>query len=253
MVTAAEKEYLISFENVSFAYSIEANVFTNISFQIPQNSISGICGLNGVGKSTIFKLLLGIFDDYKGRIMILGQDLKKLSPKVRALLFAYIGIVEESYLQLSVLDLIKMGRYPYVNFWGVLAKSDFNLIEHILAEMDLLSLKNKMVDTLSSGEKQRAHLARAFVQQAQILLLDEPFAHLDLYHTEEILKLLRANFIASKTSTLLISHDLNLLTNFCTHIVLLTKQGKVITGDPKQLLEKNILKEGFNLDAYHCR
>ncbi|MFA5880488.1 MAG: ABC transporter ATP-binding protein [Candidatus Margulisiibacteriota bacterium] len=253
MAIDIQKKYLIEFNNVSFSYEKEKELFQNISFKIPENSITGICGLNGVGKSTILKLLLGIYTNYQGDILIKNKNLKEISKKERSLLFSYLGIIEDVHFQLAVLDLVKMGRYPYTNFWGFLTKADSEIINAALKEMDLFDIKNSFVNALSSGEKQRVHLARAIVQQTNVLLLDEPFAHLDLFHTQKMINLLKKKFIDQKTNIILISHDLNLVSHFCNYGILITKQGSVITIDPKQLFDKKIMKEVFNLDAYHWR
>ncbi len=233
---------MISIKNLSFNYG-SAPILKNINLKIDTTKIIGLAGLNGAGKTTLLKILLGIEKKYLGKILIKDTDLKYINQHKIAEIFAYLGIMEEISFNLTVLDLVKMGRFPYTGFWGLLTKKDQQILKQVLEETELNGFEQKYLKNLSAGEKQRAHLARVFAQKPHFLLLDEPFSHLDLYHQDKIAGLLKDKNQKEKIGMLIISHDINFLTNFCHETILLNKGEVIAIGAPKQVFtQENLFK-----------
>lgn len=250
-MTKIEKENsTLKAENLSIGYRNKKQstiVGSPIDFSILQGEIMAIIGINGVGKSTLLRTLGNIQPKLSGTIYIDGQEIerythKSLSEKVSLVLTEPIASKN-----MTVWELVALGRQPYTNWIGSLSKNDQLKIEEALVLLEIEAIKEKPCYQLSDGQLQRVMIARAIAQDTSILLLDEPTTHLDLYHKAHILKLLRT--IAHKTmkTVVLTTHEIELAIQLCDKILLL-EEYKSHFGRPCELIASRTFDTIFPKD-----
>ncbi|MEO0225641.1 MAG: ABC transporter ATP-binding protein [candidate division WOR-3 bacterium] len=231
------KAYLI--RDLSFKYN-EQPVLTELSFDIEPAEFFGIIGPNGAGKSTLLKILDHIIGADAGRIEIFGKPINSYSQKELARVVAYVPQETHFGLDFKVRDVLLMGRYPYQPFLSLGIVKDPEPFEQILLSTNLSGFKDRLINSLSSGERQRVIIARALVQRPKILLLDEPTSHLDLKYQLEIMELLK-QLNREGLTIIFVSHDLNLASLYCSRLMLLN-QGKIEAIDtPERIISRDWL------------
>lgn len=240
---------VLSFSNIFFSYT-NSPLLKHINFKLERGEFTGIIGPNGAGKSTIIRLAAALLDEYEGRIRISDRDIKDFNRRELALKTAYVPQNIEPDFPFSVNEIIRMGRYPYQN--GLFA-DDHNAepaIQSAIENMDLGALLHRPFKALSGGEKQRAVIASALAQEADLLLLDEPTTALDLRHQQLILaKLKQLTTRASKTA-LLVTHDINLAAQFCDRLILLDHGQILADGSPKEVLNFELIQKVYGVKVY---
>ncbi len=241
-----QEAYRIS--NLSFGYNDEVMILEDISTALPRGKVTGIIGPNGSGKTTLIKNLSRVLSPDKGSIFVLGKALTGYRQRELALVTGMVFQEKETTFEFSVFDLVMMGRYPYKKKFEMENDEDRLKVLEALEKTDVLELKDKCFTALSGGEKQRVMIARALAQEPEILILDEPIAHLDLHHQVEILNLVRRLVKEKQISVLMILHDLNFAYGFCDEVVLL-KSGRIYKqGDPRQVITKENIKQVYEAD-----
>ncbi|MEM1395234.1 MAG: metal ABC transporter ATP-binding protein [Cyanobacteria bacterium P01_D01_bin.116] len=191
------------------------------NLELNRGSISGLVGMNGSGKSTLFKAIMGFVNPTNGRILIKGMPMKKAQKQN---LVAYIPQSEDVdwNFPINVQDVVMMGRYGYMNFLRIPRENDRHAVAESLARTNMTAFKLRQIGELSGGQKKRAFVARALAQQAQIILLDEPFAGVDVKTEKALIQLLVE--LRNMGHTILIStHDLSSISTFCDDVVLINR------------------------------
>ena len=243
----------ISIENVSFSYGLsEENLFNEINLNIEKGKFIGILGPNGCGKSTLLKVILKYLHPRQGIIKIDNKELKEYSQSELAEILSFVPQKSSLTMPLTVEDVVYMGRVTYIkNKWIGFDREDREKVEKIMQMLKIDQFKNRVIFSLSGGEFQRVLLARALVQNTNIMLLDEPTSALDMNYALEIMKL-TSYFVKNESLTaVMVLHDLNLASMYCDSIILL-KEGKIAyEGTPKELFRPEILEEiyGFNCEV----
>jgi len=210
-------------------------ILTSAAFTLPPGAVTGLVGPNGAGKSTLLAALLGLVPA-TGIARFEGHDLPTMPRRDRARLAAFVEQTSATEERLSVRDVVALGRIPFQSalFPGD-GRADHAIIEAALAETGMTAFAARRFDTLSGGEQQRVHLARALAQQPRLLLLDEPTSHLDIGAQLTLLALLRHR--AGRGVTVLAAlHDLNLAIRFCDHLLVLAGGRVVASGPPAEIL-----------------
>ncbi len=211
-------------------------IVKNISFEIQKGEFLGIIGPNGSGKSTLLRLMSRVLSPRKGEIQLEGKDvqhmdLKRLSQKV-----AFVPQETMFNFSFSVEEIVLMGRIPHLKRTQQESKKDYIIAEHAMALTDTLSLKNRNMDELSAGERQRVIIARALAQEPNLLFLDEPTSHLDIGHQIQMLDLLKKLNKEASLTILIVLHDLNLASEYCSRILLFEKGRIYSDGTPQEVL-----------------
>jgi iron complex transport system ATP-binding protein len=237
-------------EQASYAYAAtdrSAPKFTlgPTSFEAGQREIIAILGPNASGKSTLLKLLAGIERPLSGRIEVDGTEVSSLDPRTRAQRIALVQQESELLFPLRVWEYVMQGRYPYGRRLRFESEEDCLLVGNALAQVSADALRDRWMDQLSGGEKQRVILARALAQQPSLLLLDEPTQHLDIGGKVELLRRLRRLADENRYSVLVVTHELNLAAEFSDRIVLLHKGKCLRVGTPAEVYDRALLEEVF--------
>jgi len=239
-----------SLNNVMFSYSrgtgaISDAVLTGISCLVPSGKVLGILGPNGSGKSTLLKLLARVLWPQQGTIEILGQSLSDLSQLDVA---KRVALVPQETLQVfpfTMAEMVLMGRSPHHQSWGGWHwedSQDWAVAQNAMEELDVAHLGNRLVTEVSGGERQRAVIARALVQEPQILLLDEPTAFLDLHHQLDIARIIKRLNRERGLTVILVSHDLNLASQTCDEVLLLNHGRLAAMGSPQTVIQPDVLE-----------
>jgi len=221
-------------------------VLNEISFSVKKGDFIGIIGPNGAGKTTLLKTLSHIIRPLGGKVLLKGKDIHLLSSLLLARECAMVGQDLLSLFSFTVEEIVLMGRNPYLGLFKQERKEDVEIVNMALKRTDMSMLKDRPIDELSAGERQRALIAKALVQQPQLLLLDEPTAHLDIGYQTDILDLIRLLNRDSELTVICVLHDLNLASQYCDKLLLLDK-GKIAGfGPPAEILQYDILERTFN-------
>jgi iron complex transport system ATP-binding protein len=237
-------------EQVSYAYSAtdrSAPKFTlgPTSFEAQQREIVAILGPNASGKSTLLRLLAGLIKPLSGRVEVDGMEASELDLRTRAQRIALVQQESELLFPLRVWEYVLQGRYPYGKRLRFESDEDCLLAANALAQVGADELRDRWMDQLSGGEKQRVILARALSQQPSLLLLDEPTQHLDIGGKVELLRRLRRLADENRYTVIVVTHELNLAAEFSDRIVLLHKGKCLRVGSPAEVYEREVLEEVF--------
>jgi len=239
-----------SLKDVSFSYSkgkraASESVLKELSCLILSGRILGVLGPNGSGKSTLLKLLAKVLQPQTGMIYILGESLSGLSQLDVA---KRVALVPQETLQVfpfTIAEMVLMGRSPHHQGWGGWHwedSHDWAVAQKAMEELDVAHLGNRLVTEVSGGERQRAVVARALVQEPQILLLDEPTAFLDLHHQLDIARIIKRLNRDRGLTVVLVSHDLNLASQYCDQVLLLNHGRLAAMGSPQTVIKPEVIE-----------
>jgi iron complex transport system ATP-binding protein len=241
---------ILSVESLAIGYKEKHKVHSiakAINFEIQSGELVAIIGTNGSGKSTLLKTLSGQLELLSGSISINQTPLSQIDQKQLGTFLSLVLTNESVSKQLTVLELVALGRHPYTNWLGHLSLNDYNIVEKALGQVDLIQKKDKLCDALSDGQFQKVLIARALAQDTPLILMDEPTTHLDMFHKVYVLKLLKSIVKASSKSILFASHEINLALQLCDKIVLINHK-KVDFGSPRKLIERGAFDSLFPKD-----
>ena len=240
---------MLEVKNISIGYG-ESEVVKDVSFTLRNGEILAILGANGAGKTTLLKSLNSGLPTVTGEILLDGKSLKDFSRREIAQKIAVIAQETETKFPVTVLEFVLAGRFAHGNAFGWETMSDLQIAGNALQICDLADFESRLMNRLSGGERQRVVLARALATQARILLLDEPTANLDLAHQALMFRLVRERCKSCEASSIVITHDLNLASEFADEILLL-KKGKVAAkGKPEEVLTAINLRAVFDVEVF---
>ena len=215
----------ITLEQLSVGYKGFSPVVTGINVEIKSGELTCLIGPNGIGKSTLLKTLTGFLPKLGGRLLLDGSDIDLLSQRERAKYISIVLTYKTDVQNLSVAEMVGMGRMPYTGFWGKLNAGDREIVAEAINMVGINHLKDRMVQTLSDGERQKVMIAKALAQQAPIIFLDEPTSFLDFPSKVEMLQLLHRLAKETDKVVFLSTHDLELALRIADRLVELNKSG----------------------------
>jgi len=219
---------ILSLVDLRFGYAKQFQVLRGISLDIPSGSITAILGPNGVGKTTLLRIMLGLLKPHAGEILLDGKPQADYSRWEMSRLIALVPQSEYIPFDFSVLEFVLLGRAPYLGPLDMPRAEDRAIARDALRALGLEHLGGRAIPSLSGGERQLAMVARALVQQPRVLLLDEPTAHLDLSNRDRVLNVVRAQARAGIT-IIFTTHDPNLVTAAADYVVLM-RQGELLAA-----------------------
>jgi len=232
---------LLEARDLRYRHAAQAHeAVAGASLRIGPGEIVGIIGPNAAGKSTVARLCCGLLDAQGGTVSLGGDGLAMLSRRERARRVAFLPQHPPHDLSFTAREVALMGRAPHLGLWALEGPRDFERAHAALAELDALDLADRPVSQLSGGERQRVFLARAFAQDAALLILDEPTAALDLSHQVLLVNALRRRS-REGGGAILVLHDLALAGAACDRLALMDRGRVVAEGAPGDVLRPEVL------------
>ncbi len=232
----------LAVNDITVSYRNGLTALRHASFTVPKGTITALVGVNGAGKSTIFKAIMGFVPLADGSVEILGLSAREA---LRRNLVAYVPQAEEVDWDFPVLveDVVMMGRYGHMNFLRIPTRRDHDMVTQALERVNMLDYRKRQIGELSGGQRKRVFLARALAQEGQVILLDEPFTGVDVTTEEQIIELLRA--LRDEGRIMLVStHNLGSVPDFCDRTVFV--KGTVLAhGRTEDTFTEDNLEKAF--------
>ena len=230
-------------QNLSIGYTIKSGkkmVASELNGVINSGELTCLLGRNGIGKSTLLRTLSAFQPVLAGDVLLQGKPLTSYSDQE---LSRQIGVVlteKPDVRNMTVGELVAMGRAPYTGFWGILSKDDHHIVDEAIQLVGIDLLRHRLVQSLSDGERQKAMIAKALAQQTPIIYLDEPTAFLDYPSKVELLQLLRRLAHDEQKTIFLSTHDVEISLQLADMLWLMTPQ-QLHVGTPRELADKGVL------------
>ncbi len=224
----------------------------HVQYAVEAGTIVGIIGPNGSGKTSLLKLLMKLLHPESGEIRVFGKDIETVSPATLARRIAFVPQETPQLFPFTLGELVLMGRFPFHQpfaGWGWDAADDVRHATRAMHSMEIASLANRMMSDVSGGERQRAMIARALTQDADVLLLDEPTAFLDLHHQLDIARKLRQLNREQGLTVVMVSHDLNLASQCCDQLLLLHQGEIAAQGHPADVIRSDVLEPVYRCEV----
>lgn len=222
-------------------------ILENLSLDLEPGQLIGLIGPNGAGKSTLLKAMLGLIP-CAGQILFGEQNLEDCSLKERAQKISYAAQGAPVHWPLTVEHMVSLGRIPHLGPWQTLGEQDRAAITRAMELTDSLHLADRLVTTLSGGERACAMLARAIVADTSWLLADEPVASLDPYHQLQVMDILKG-LSRDGHGVLIVLHDLTLAQRYCDKIFLIEGGKMLASGTAEEVLTDENLKHAYHIHA----
>jgi iron complex transport system ATP-binding protein len=239
----------LSVDAVSFSYQRTTPILRDVSFFVERGEFLSLVGPNGSGKTTLLRLLNRILLPDHGSIFLGEKALARLS---RAELARRIALVPQDggiQFPFTVYEIVLMGRSPHTRGMAFENAHDRAIAQEMMALTDIAHMADQPITKLSGGERQRAFIARALAQQPEILLLDEPNAHLDISHQLDVFRLIKKRNTNSGLTVISVSHDLNLAAAYSDRVAMLQRGAIVAFGAPLEALTEERIRQVFNTDV----
>lgn len=238
---------MLEIKNLSASYGTK-KIFSNLSFALPENKITALCGINGSGKSTLLSLATGIIPlglEKTGSIFIDKSEVFKNTPKENAKKISLLVQNETNIWDITVEQLISDGRFVHRKWFSDTKTIDEKAIYSSINALGLNNLRNRNIRSLSGGEYQRVRIARSIAQETPYIFLDEPLNALDVNHQKELMELLKN--LCTKGKTIFLSiHDINIASIYANNIVMLHKDNLNFSmGTPNEIMTDTILEKAF--------
>lgn len=240
---------MIQLTNLATGYGRKV-VTSGLTETLQEGQLVSLLGANGVGKSTLLRTLCAFQPPLQGEIRIQGKPLSQLTPTQQSRLIGVVLTERPDTDNLTVRDMVAMGRSPYTGFWGTLHPDDELIVSRAMQLVDISHMQNRKVSTLSDGERQKTMIAKALAQETPIILLDEPTAFLDFPSKVEMTRLLRRLAHEEKKVIFLSTHDVEMALQLSDRLWLMTTDG-VISGTPQQLSQDGSLAAFIQQDGIH--
>lgn len=204
----------ITLSHLSVGYKVGHAVVSDINLTLQSGKLASLIGENGVGKSTLLKTLTGFLPKLEGSLLLDGKDISEFSQRALARQISIVLTQKPDVQNLTVEEIVGLGRSPYTGFFGKLHANDQQIVDESITAVGIQKLKNRMIQTLSDGERQKVMIAKALAQQTPVIFLDEPTAFLDFSSKVETFQLLQRMAHEMGKLVLLSTHDLELAVRF---------------------------------------
>ena len=246
-MNTSKKHIVLETKNLEIGYPQKKSkkiIATGLNLAFEKGKFIALLGKNGIGKSTLIRTISKVQDQLDGEVFLNNKNVNEYSNKELATNLSLVLTERLPESQLTVFELIALGRQPYTNWIDRLSEKDIEKIELAIQLTEVTHLKNNRFYELSDGQLQRVLIARALAQDTDVIILDEPTAHLDMHHTYKIFQLLK-NLVETTQKTILIStHQINLAIEIVDELIIMNTDD-VFSGNTEDLIEQNKLENLF--------
>ncbi len=224
----------------------EKHVVKEVSFQLPRGKVISLIGPNGAGKSTVLNIITRLISQDSGEVEFGGTELTKWKSKELAKKLAILTQQNNISMKLTVRELVAFGRFPYSG--SNLNAEDYEMVEKAIAYMELEEFTERFIDELSGGQLQRAYIAMVIAQDTEFVFLDEPTNNLDIYHSSNLMKMVRKLSEDLGKTVILVLHDINFASVYSDYIAAF-KDGELYKfGEVKEVINKEVLKDLYRVE-----
>jgi len=243
------EEYLISGKDLNVSYE-DYHALHDIVLNVRPGELMGIIGPNGCGKSTLIRTINGLLQYQTGELFVNGMSVRDVSLEQMAKICSNIPTEFPPDFNLTVYEVVMLGRYPHrKSLWWETAE-DERVVNNAMGMFGVNHLSHRDITQLSSGERQRTLIAKAYVQQPKIMLVDEPTAHLDIRYTLEVMQYFKDLINQNKGISIVIAaHDLNSVARFCDRITLMKKGHIIASGVPEEVITPENIEKAYGVKA----
>ena len=246
----------IEIKDLSIGYDAHSKKIKTVASQLNgrlnEGRLTCLLGANGVGKSTLLKTLSGFLPKLQGNILIGNKDIEDYSDKELAKLIGVVLTAKPEIQNMTAREMVALGRSPYTGFWGTLGEKDNHIVDKAIEMVGIEALAQRMINTLSDGERQKVMIAKALAQQTPVIYLDEPTAFLDFPSKVEMMRLLKS--LARETGKIIFlsTHDVSMALQLADDVWLMERHDNKRTltiGTPRSLADEGILQRFIEGDG----
>ncbi|MDW5289814.1 ABC transporter ATP-binding protein [Formosa sp. PL04] len=244
------KHIILRTEDLTIGYRSKKDehvISKHINISLGKGELIGLVGGNGIGKSTMLRTLTNTQDALSGKVFINNKDVTTFDALELAQVLSIVFTEKLTSKNLSVFELVALGRQPYTNWIGTLSDSDLEKVNHALKLTNIETLKYKKCFELSDGQLQKVMISRALAQDTDLIILDEPTTHLDMYHKAYTLKLLQKLAKETGKTILFSSHEIDLAIQLCDKMIVMTP-ANVVSDSPCNLIQQGVFSTLFPAD-----
>ena len=225
-------------------------VVREVNLSVARGQFLGLVGPNGSGKSTLIRSLSRVLPPIRGQVLLDSVDIYRMSARELARRLAVVAQENPVHFDFSVREVVLMGRAPHLGRFGLERVQDYAIAEECLELTHTAAFADRPITALSGGERQRCMIARALAQQPEVMLLDEPTAHLDITHQIEILDLARRLTADRNLATVVVLHDLNLAGQYCDLLALIADGRLLALGSPREVITEDNIRAAYHADVH---
>ena len=219
-----------------------------VDLEFGKGLLIGLIGPNGCGKSTMMKCISRVHEQTSGTIEVDGKDVSSMKAAEVATLVANVPAEAGQTFGISVMDMVMLGRYPFVDRIWWEDPEDERAAKEAMKTFGIYHLRRKQVALCSSGERQRALIAKAYVQEPKLMLVDEPTSHLDMKYKLQVMEYLQ-KMARSDMTVMVAEHDISLMARYCDVCVIMKRGEVVAVGDPKEIITEKLIREVYEVEA----
>lgn len=245
-----EQNIVLKTNNLTIGYSNKKEksiVASAMNIELHKGELIGLVGANGIGKSTFLRTITKVQPEISGEVFINNKAISKYSNIELAKALSIVLTEHITSKNLSVVELVALGRQPHTNWVGKLSDDDKVIVSNAINLTNIEEIKHKKCYELSDGQLQKVMIARALAQDTDLIILDEPTTHLDMYHKAYILKLLQRLARETNKTILFSSHEIDLAIQLCDKMIVMS-ENSVVTSSPKHLISKGVFNNLFPKD-----
>ncbi len=232
-------------ESLNKTYDGKA-VVKDVSFSLPKGKVISLIGPNGAGKSTVLNMITRLIQRDSGSIEFWGKDIKEWKSKELSQKLAILTQTNNVQMKLTVRELVAFGRFPYSG--SRLTQEDYIKVDEAIAYMELEDFQDRFIDELSGGQRQRAYIAMVIAQDTEYVFLDEPTNNLDIYHSANMMQIVRRLCDELGKTVVLVLHEINFASNYSDYIAAFKNGELHVFGTVQEVMTKENLKALYNVD-----
>lgn len=235
--------------DLGYRYPSGAEAVRCATFSIERGEMVGMIGPNGAGKSTLLHLMNGLLRPSSGRVLLDGEEVSRIDPRLRARGLAYVPQSPRVFFPYTVAEIVAMGRHPYIGPFSDISADDRSRIAWAMEVTGTTAFARRRFNELSGGESQRVVIARALAQDAPALILDEPTSSLDLHYQSAVYGLLERLNREQGLTILIVTHDINLAAEYCRRLIGLRDGRVLMDGSVEAILRAEEIKRLYEVEA----